>query len=308
VTLANLAELDSNLVLILTSDYGQNELVLPSTDFNHCIAKVNIDGEEQFLELTDKYLPYKALPRSLAGATALEIPFNSDTDKTFDLFKLENITRDKAVFINNSVINVAQDHMKLKIDTEFRGHINSYYASVLSEPNFEVKKQSIDDDLKGRISENFVLEDVTNIERIDNDKIIKFTSHLVIDKKVNKIGAINVIQVPIVSRPYTNDIISEDNRNYPIEYKNYENVDEYVTTYDVLIDEGKEFTEIPENAKYVFKGHSYEITYNKLKKNHLKIKVNAIPSMANIAPEDYNNFKTFVKNILEAESAFIGYK
>ncbi|NNK60897.1 MAG: DUF3857 domain-containing protein [Flavobacteriaceae bacterium] len=308
VTLANLAELDSNLVLILTSDYGQNELVLPSTDFNHCIAKVKIDGEEQFLELTDKYLPFRALPRSLAGATALEIPFNSDTDKTFDLFKLTDVKREKAVFTNNAVIKVSPSHMDIEMATEFKGHINSYYAGLLSEPNFEVKKQAIDEDLQGRISESFVLEDVTNIERLDDDRIIKFTTHLKIDKKVNKIGGLHVIQLPIVSRPYTSDIISEEDRNYPIEYLNYENVDVYVTTYDIIIEEGQAFSEIPEDASFSFKDHSYSISYKQVKPNHLKVEVNSTPSISNINPEDYEAFKTYVKNVLEVESAFIGYK
>ncbi|NND10015.1 MAG: hypothetical protein HKN96_02295, partial [Flavobacteriaceae bacterium] len=106
----------------------------------------------------------------------------------------------------------------------------------------------------------------------------------------------------------TSDIISEEDRNYPIEYLNYENVDVYVTTYDIIIEEGQAFSEIPEDAFFSFKDHSYSITYKKVKPNHLKVEVNSTPSISNINPEDYEAFKTYVKNVLEVESAFIGYK
>src|SRR5690606_20488544 len=72
VTLAKMAEVESNLVLVLTSDYGKKNMILPNTEFNHCIVKANLDGKEHFIELTDKYLPFKSLPMSLREATALE--------------------------------------------------------------------------------------------------------------------------------------------------------------------------------------------------------------------------------------------
>ena len=181
-----MANLSANLVLILTSDNG-NELVLPSTDFNHCIVKVKLDGQDQFLELTDKYLPFKALPIALRGALALEIPFNSDTDKKHDLFRLDNVSREKSVFENNVVVNITGENIKMRIDTKFTGHINSYYASLLADPNSEVVKNSINDELKTLIEEDFTLDDLTNVERIDDDRIIKYTSNITLNEKINKI-------------------------------------------------------------------------------------------------------------------------
>ena len=92
-TLARKAGLDVNLVLILTSDYGKKSLVLPSQDFNHCIVKVNIDGKEQFLELTDKNMPFKSVPNSLLNATGLEIPYMSNVGKEYNLFNLGNMDK-----------------------------------------------------------------------------------------------------------------------------------------------------------------------------------------------------------------------
>ncbi|MFQ3239797.1 MAG: hypothetical protein ACI9NI_002110, partial [Olleya marilimosa] len=199
VTLAKKADLDANLVLVLTSDYGYNSLVLPSTDFNHCIAKVKINGKDQFLELTDKYLPYKSLPTSLRGATALEIPLDRKDTKIYDLFKLENLAREQAISKNVVTLNINKDKIGMLIDSEYTGHINSYYSSVFSEPNAEVIKTSIYDDYNNRLSDDFTLNSVSNIERKNDDMLIKFTSDMTLNKKINKIGSTNILQLPMVS-------------------------------------------------------------------------------------------------------------
>ncbi|MCL6294875.1 DUF3857 domain-containing protein [Jejuia spongiicola] len=309
VTLANMAQLNANLVLVLTSDYGQNNLILPSTDFNHCIVKVEINEKEQFLELTDKYLPYKSLPNSLRGATALEIPFKTNGEvKKYDLFKLNDVTRDKSVFTNKVDVFVKENKINMTIDTEFKGHINSYYASVLSEPNEEVVKKSIFDELKGLINEDFVLNKLYNANRIDDDKIIKYTSEVTIDKKINKIGSINIFKLPKVSNPYTNNIVSLDKRYYPIEYIKYENIDEYYNYYDVFIEEGQKFIEIPKSNTFTYKDHSYSVSFKLINDNHLRVERHSKTPANAITPEDYSTFKDYVKSIIEAEEEFIGFK
>ena len=308
VTLAKKAELEANLVLVLTSDYGRNSLVLPSTDFNHCIAKVKIDGKDQFLELTDKYLPYKSLPTSLRGATALEIPLNRKDTKSYDLFKLENLSREQAVSKNFVTLDINKDKIGMVVDSEFSGHINSYYSSVFSEPNGDVIKKAIYDDYTTRLSDDFTLNNVSNIERKDDDMLIKYTADITLNKKINKIGSTSILQLPMVSNPYTKGIVSLEKRAHDIDYTLYETTDVYQVVYIVNIEEGQLFTEIPENVTLTFKDHSYSISYSKLKANQLKVELNSTPSMRRIKASDYLEFKTYVKNVLDAQEAFIGYK
>ncbi|WGD34713.1 DUF3857 domain-containing protein [Olleya sp. YS] len=308
VTLAKKAELEANLVLVLTSDYGYNSLVLPSTDFNHCIAKVKIDGKDQFLELTDKYLPYKSLPTSLRGATGLEIPLDRNDTKTYDLFRLENLSRETAISKNSVTLNLKKDKIGMVIDSEYTGHINSYYSSVFSEPNAEVVKKTIYDDYDNRLDDDFVLNSVSNIERVNDDMLIKYTSDMTLNKKINKIGSTSVLQLPIVSNPYTSSIVSLETREHEIDYMLYENMDVYEVDYTINIEEGQQFTEIPENVSLTFKGHSYSITYTKVKDNQLQVVIKSTPSINRIKASDYAGFKGYVQNVLDAQEAFIGYK
>lgn len=82
VTLAHMAGINAQLVLIDTRDNGMNDIMLPSIDFNHCIAKAVLDGKPYYIELTDNHLPFASLPNSLNGALALEIPSKSLTEKS----------------------------------------------------------------------------------------------------------------------------------------------------------------------------------------------------------------------------------
>ncbi|MEL6143592.1 MAG: transglutaminase domain-containing protein, partial [Bacteroidota bacterium] len=45
---------DANLVLINTRDRARNNLALPGISFNHCIARVELEEKEYYVELTDE--------------------------------------------------------------------------------------------------------------------------------------------------------------------------------------------------------------------------------------------------------------
>src|SRR5690606_18407774 len=81
-TLAKKADLKSELVLVNTRENGENTMQIPSTQFNHCIVKIDIDGEPMFQELTDSKLPFGTMPEYLYNSQALVIPTtNTKTDK-----------------------------------------------------------------------------------------------------------------------------------------------------------------------------------------------------------------------------------
>ncbi|HKK39226.1 MAG TPA: DUF3857 domain-containing protein, partial [Cryomorphaceae bacterium] len=56
VAMCEAVGVDAHLVLVNSKNNGFNEIVLPGIEFNHCIAKADLDGEEYYLELTDDNL------------------------------------------------------------------------------------------------------------------------------------------------------------------------------------------------------------------------------------------------------------
>ena len=309
VTLAEMAGLKSHLVLVLTSDYGRQATVMPSQDFNHCIAKVFIDGKPQYLELTDNNMPYKAIPTSLENATALDIPNKLVNDVRSGAYSLTDIAH-TATLIESHVeytLSAGAAH-QMKIETILNGSINSRYAATFKETNPEVVKTKIEEGLQGRLKEDFKLNSVYDIEYDLRSPVIKYSTDLTINEKIDEIGKMKVFSIPSVTHAYNSSIISEEDRKYPIEYLLYENVDIYRSNYVVLIDEDQQFVEVPESTSLSFKAHKFNITYELVKANELHVNIEATPSKDRIAAEDYKEFKTYVKAVLDAKTQLIGYK
>ena len=308
VALAQMAGLKSNLVLVLTSDYGQKSMVLPSQDFNHCIAKVFIDGRPQYLELTDNNLPYKAIPTSLESATALDIPNKWLKEVPSGIYKLENISHLPTILESNMVYVIGDREHSLKIESVLSGSINSHYAGVFKEKNYEVVKKNIFDDFQGRITEDFVLDSIHTIEYDLRSPVIKYISELTINEKIDEIGSMGVFSIPAVNNAYNTSIIEDDLRSFPIDYLLYENADVYKSSYTIKLQDGEQFVEVPENTEYSFKKHKFQITYNLIEANELHIEIRANTSKERIETSDYKAFKLYVKAVLDAKQQLIGFK
>lgn len=308
VTLAQMAELKSHLVLVLTSDYGERPMILPSQDFNHCIVKVTIEGKSQYLELTDNNMPYKAIPTSLEKATVLDIPNKWEKKVKSGIYKLENITHIPSVIESNVDYVLRESTHKMKVETILKGSINSGYASIFKEKEYDVIKTKITDTFKNRLHGDFSLDSIYDIQYKLQDSIIKYSSDLRINEKVDEIGSLKVFSIPFVSHAYESSIISEDKREYPIDYLLYENVDYYISNFKIKIDKSKKFVELPESVSLSFKKHSFKIDYKLYKENELHVKIQANTFKERITAEEYTDFKAYVKSVLDVKTKLIGYK
>ncbi|RZL50353.1 MAG: tetratricopeptide repeat protein [Pedobacter sp.] len=67
------AGINAELALVNTRDNGQNTMLLPSIDFNHCIAKAIVNGKSYYVELTSNTLPFGSFYNSSLGSKILEI-------------------------------------------------------------------------------------------------------------------------------------------------------------------------------------------------------------------------------------------
>ncbi len=308
VTLAQMAGLKAHLVLVLTSDYGRNSMVLPSQDFNHCIVKVFIEGEPQYLELTDNNLPYKSIPTSLEGAVALDIPNKQIEDVKSGIYFLDNINHLPTTLESNIEYSLGESRHGLKIETVLNGSLNSHYASIFKEKNYDVIKTKITEDYKGRIVEDFKIDSVYNIKYNLKSPTIEYTSDLNINESFDEIGKMKVFKLPAINNSYNSSIISDDVRKFPIEYILYENADIYKSSYIINLKENEKFVEVPENESLSYKNHSFSIKYRLDKPNKLVVNILAKTSKARILSEDYSEFKIYVKSVLDAKNQLIGYK
>ncbi len=308
LTLGRKAGLQINLVLVTTNNYGTNEMVLPSTDFNHCIAKVNLDGQEQYLELTDKNLPFKALPVSLEGATALEIPYKKDDKIKEGLIKLTQVNKVKTLLKSDVVYTIYPDKQEISILITSQGRVNSKFNDLLKEPNKEVVKKNILAYFEDFDNLDLDLVSYKVIQRNKNFDQIKFQAIFTIKNKIQRLGVSKIFKLPLQLKPYTPSIINLEERKYPIVYHKYENIDQYESNYTIILKGGKKFTAIPQNKSFNYKKHSYSVSYNKQSDTELKVHIVANTSLDNIAIADYPAFKQYVQSILETVESLVGFE
>ncbi|MGB5554386.1 MAG: transglutaminase domain-containing protein, partial [Flavobacteriaceae bacterium] len=308
VTLAQMAGLKSHLVLVLTSDYGESSMVLPSQGFNHCIAKVFIEGKPQYLELTDNNMPYKAIPTSLENATALDIPNKWVPEVKSGIYRMENIAHSTTILESEIEFVLGETEHALTIKSITSGSLNSNYAAIFKESNYDVVKKNISDDFQNRIIEDFSMDSIYGIEYNLRSPVIKYVSQLTVHEKIDEIGSMKVFRLPAVNNAYNTSIIEEDERNFPIDYLLYENADIYKSSYIVKLGEDQKFVEIPEDAALSFRNHEFNITYALSKENELHVDIEATTVKDRIPANEYKAFKSYVKSVLDAKQQLIGFK
>lgn len=309
LTLAKQAELDANLVLILTSDYGEQSLILPSTDFNHCIIRVKIDEKYQYLELTSKYLPYKALPISLINATALEIPFSKGDMPKNSIKTLSNLDRKQAVLLSEASVKVGLDKSIINLKTETSGSLSTSYIQRLTEnANKEKLEKSLFEEISNRNYSDFTLLSVGDKEFSNKTDVTSYEMSLQWNEKPNSVGSLRTLEIPYFANPYNQGVISLEKREYPINYIQYENADVYKETVTLLLEDGQQFVEVPQSASYTFKNHSYKVTYEQPDDKTLRVITYSETPLDDILPKDYSAFRSYVQNVLESRRQLIGFK
>lgn len=308
VTLAQKADLDANLVLILTSDNGEKALFMPSTDFNHCIVNVAIDEKQQYLELTSKYLPFKSLPTSLVNATALEIPFNKGEMPNNNIKTLKNLERKQAVFAVNSKVVIGDDKSTIENEISTSGSISAAYIEMFEDSTTdESLLKNISETITGLSAKNINVTRVVSTTSSRQTDVAAFKTLLDLNEKPNTIGKLRTFSIPYFANPYDQSVIKLETRKYPINYIKYENTDVYEEEILIIIPKGLSFVEVPESKNFKFKQHAYDLSYTVVPEG-LKITVKATTPLEDISPEDYPEFKAYVQDVLESRRQLIGYK
>jgi hypothetical protein len=309
VAMAQKAGLKTNLVLVRTNENGINSLRLPSIDFNHCIVRVVLNNKDHFLELTNKYLPFKALPMTLYRAKALVISLDKNDNETNEIFNLpfNNVLNNS--LHTNTVVTVNDNNKSYISKHIIQGATKSFYSELFSEATTnDVRKKNLEEDINSKLNKTVYLESSSLIANERFKEQIEYITKFSVEEKLQTVGNLKIIDVPYIDKIYTRDIINKDNRNYDINYGSYENINEYETEVIINIKDGTKFVEVPESKNFVYKDRTYSLQYELLKPNSLKITRKAKTSWEDITVSEYPEFKKFVFDIIEAEEQIIGYK
>ena len=300
------AGIPGELVLIDTRDNGSKDMLLPSMMFNHCIVLTHIDGKEYYVELTDSNLPFTSLPSNLMGALSLIIPPHGQKGKS-EIRPLNAIHRTTEQSIKDISVVISGKDEKLTVEAKLFGNLTSgwrsSYGSISAEKQIEDFEQYVGNSYKNPVKMEKLR--FKGLEELGDSIVCSYTYS--IKNEVIEAGSMRMIKIPFLDVIASLENFSLDKREFPIEYWNYENTDKYETSITVQLPPGQKFLEIPSNVDLVLKNNTYSIKYIKMGQT-LKVIRSAKLQRQNIDPADYESFKKFFNDIVEAESKYLVFK
>jgi hypothetical protein len=308
--LGNKAGLKSNLVLVQTNDNAVQRLILPNMGFNHCIIKVNLDGKETFLEMTDKNLPFNSIVRGNYKAKGLVIDLEKSSEISTDLIEIPSQNNIQSILKTITEVNVSDDNQSFLTKQFVMGESKSYYNDLFQDShNNDSRKKSIEEEY-GSILDKVI--NVKSVKLIDGRDItsnpLSFEVDFNVNDKQQSVGSLKIMKIPFMTKAFTKAIVAVENRTSDILYSTYENQNSYLEELYINIPENMKFIEIPENKNLEYKKFKYSIDYKLEKNNRLKITKKANTPWDTIKKEQYPEFKKFVEEAMNAENQILGYK
>jgi hypothetical protein len=293
-------------VLIQTRDNGLKDMVLPTMDFNHCIALAKIDGKDYYIELTDSHLPFGSLGNSLTEALSLVIPPHGQKSGA-ELKPLQAVNRTKDRSIRNINVSITGKDIRLNVVTRRYGALVSGWREDYGTLPADKQKEEFEQSISGGFKNPVKLESLSfkGLDDLGDSLITTYTYS--VKNEVVEAGSMRMLKIPFLDLVATLENISADERKFPIEYWSYENTDVYETTVTIQLPQGQKFLEVPASQNLSFKENSYTL---KFVNEGDKLKVTRVARLKreNIQPADYAAFKKFFNDIVEAESKYVVFK
>lgn len=308
VTLANMAGINAQMVLVDTRDNGQKHIILPGVEFNHCIVKTELDKKNYFIELTDNYLPFASLPNNLNGAVILEIPYKNKNNETPDLKLLKADNRTKDVIKRVIEIRSADPDLEISVKAIKYGNPSSSVRDNYVNLDNDKQKKDIEKSVASGYKNNVKMLDVkfNDLDKL-NDSVTYIYNYRV-KNEISEIGAIKTFRIVYPDVLASLDKFSGDTRTYPVLYWSYEDVDNYETVVNITAPAGSKFIEVPASENYSFKDMKFSLQYTLKAPDKLTITRKFSSNRQDIPAADYETFKTFFEKIVKAEQKFVAYK
>lgn len=308
VAMAKEEGLKANLILIDTRDNGDHHLLLPSVNFNHCIATVMADGKKYVLELTSPYLPFGALTWNLRHTSGLYIPRDGQTNLPDSLIKLTSATDVPQILVRHSDITFDGKDMHILRKSYRTGSdaagIRSSYVTLGPEDRLKSMGSSISSDFTTTVT-----LDSLRFINLDNLKdTVSYNMGFTVKDGLSQIAGMDIFRLPWADAIGSLSFLSQqEQREFPFMLWALNFGKEIKETIVLHIPKGKTLAEIPKDVHYSCGILSYNLSF----------KVSPAGVMATrtldvngdeVAPSGYDAFKTFFTDVSNADSKQYGIR
>jgi len=256
VAMAGEVGIDANLVLVDTRNNGKHSTVLPSMEFNHCIAQLSKSGK--FLELTSKYLPVNTISNDLAYSVALPIT----AEQNADILLIPESEKDNGFKVRTTAKLNGSDMFFTRV-AEYFGSTASNKRAYNAGESEENKESNLRKLISYRIEKPFELQAYTYENLYTLGDTVTVSADVKVKGAVSKIQKLRVIELPWAGSDTSLDFLSEDERESDLHLWKFTNMAHEDEEIRLELPANSSLTELPESVKYEVPGLYYSLTFKK---------------------------------------------
>ncbi|MDR0295364.1 MAG: transglutaminase-like domain-containing protein, partial [Prevotellaceae bacterium] len=301
VALCRESGIEANLVLVLTRDNGRNNLLLPTNRFNHCIAQLRADNKIYYLELTDNYLPFEALPMVDVRAQILPIPYK---DEQFDnkIIILDSPLRETNKILRSTKLTVNKNDLNIAGKVISYGDMASYFRHSYLDIGYDEQLKQFTRVIASDFTVPVKISDLT-FENLDNlaDSVV-YTYNVEVKGTVQELAGMKIFQLPWSDKLSSLSEMSMETRLYPLELWWYMGDDGNEEQIEIVLPQGKQWAEQMKDVHLKCANATYSLTYDTRTPGVLRAKRSMQMITDIVMPEEYVAFRNFLQAVSESDN------
>ena len=246
VAMCREAGLKAELVLVSSRNNGKHQMLLPSIDFNHCIARLTASGKDYYIELTSDKLPFNTFYDNLKNASCLQIKSEQSGEKC-DLIHLNPPTRNRNIILRETELRLEGNDVRVK-KTNFKtgvfaSHIRDLYRDLGQNDQFKEMQRAISGDYNQTQLKSLRFQGLQGI-----GDSVRYEYEFFGPEALSEVGGMNLLPFPWSERSKAFDFNFTDDRKYPIDLWNIESDGEEERIL-FFLPPGKELAELPKDVE-----------------------------------------------------------
>ncbi len=221
VSMAKEAGLDANLVLLFKKTGRDYDPLLPSINFNHCIAQLHINGENYFVDPTRYCMPFSALNYNLLNSNALFISKDVASSYNSELVKLNSPDRPLNSKITDTKISFVGD-VAVNHRTVYRtGSESAALRSDLRDLDEDGRIKKLNTVFSGILNKNIKIEHLKfeNLKNLNDTLILDY--YFDYDNYYSEVAGLKIFRLSWTDSLFSGKIFSLEKRKYPLDLRTY---------------------------------------------------------------------------------------
>ncbi|MCS6934707.1 MAG: DUF3857 domain-containing protein [Chitinophagales bacterium] len=307
VAMCKEAGLKANLLLVDTRDNGDEHLVLPSIDFNHCIAQLSAGGKTYYIELTDQRLSFASLPITDINANALFIPREGDAPGE-KLYKLNNANRVPNQILRETEVRFENNDMLIQRKTVKTGALAAQMRTDYADIGKDKQEKSLLQAVSSDFSNPTKLNSLSFADLKTLSDSVNYNYSITVKNELTDVIGIKIFRLPWSEGIRSLDFLSQEKREYPLVLWHWRADELCREVMNVVLPQGKALAELPKNVTLSCAAADYTLTYSVPTPGKLRAERSFKFKKDVVLPSEYEQFREFINKVAEADGKQLGFK